>query len=91
MKSRRRCNEDDGFDTSVDRRRRQSHRLQRGRHHQSSDRKQSAGFSIIATSLQVALKACRDNPGELGKTPNCVNANEARNKVTVQEMKDALK
>jgi hypothetical protein len=41
--------------------------------------------------LQVTLKACRDNPGELGKTPNCVNANEARNKVTVQEMKDALK
>ena len=41
--------------------------------------------------LSVALNACRDNPGELGKTPNCVNANEARNKVTVQEMKDALK
>ncbi len=41
--------------------------------------------------LQVTLKACRDNPGELAKTPNCVNAVEARNKVTVQEMKDALK
>ncbi|MGH6708406.1 MAG: EexN family lipoprotein [Bradyrhizobium sp.] len=41
--------------------------------------------------LAVALKACRDNPGELAKTPNCINANEARNKVTVQEMKDALK
>ncbi len=41
--------------------------------------------------LAVTLKACRDNPGELGKTPNCVNAVEARNKVTVQEMKDALK
>jgi hypothetical protein len=41
--------------------------------------------------LSVTLKACRDNPGELAKTPNCVNANEARNKVTVQEMKDALK
>ena len=41
--------------------------------------------------LAVALKACRDNPGELGKTPTCINANEARNKVTVQEMKDALK
>jgi hypothetical protein len=39
----------------------------------------------------VTLKACRDNPGELAKTPNCVNAVEARNKVTVQEMKDALK
>ena len=41
--------------------------------------------------LAMALKACRDNPGELGKTPNCINANEARNKVTIQEMKDALK
>ena len=41
--------------------------------------------------LAVALKAFRDNPGELAKTPNCVNAVEARNKVTVQEMKDALK
>ena len=41
--------------------------------------------------LAVALKACRDNPGERGKTPDCINANEARNKVTIQEMKDALK
>ena len=41
--------------------------------------------------LAVALKACRDNPGELAKTPNCINANEARNKVTIQEMEDALK
>jgi hypothetical protein len=41
--------------------------------------------------LAVALKGCRDNPGELGQTPNCINANEARNQVTVQEMEDALK
>ncbi|GLR92459.1 hypothetical protein ACVMFA_007369 [Bradyrhizobium liaoningense] len=41
--------------------------------------------------LAMALKACRDNPGELGKTANCINANEARNKVTIQEMKDAMK
>lgn len=41
--------------------------------------------------LAVNLKACRDNPGELAKTPNCINANDARNKVTVQEMNDALK
>ena len=40
--------------------------------------------------LTVMLKTCRDNPGDLGKTPNCVNANEARNKITIQEMKDAL-
>ena len=41
--------------------------------------------------LAATLKACGDNPGELEKTPNCINANEARNQVTVQEMEDALK
>lgn len=41
--------------------------------------------------LAIALKGCRDNPGALGKMPDCINANEARNKITVQEMKDALK
>ncbi len=41
--------------------------------------------------LAMALKACRDDPGALGTTPNCMNANEARNKITIQEMKDALK
>jgi len=41
--------------------------------------------------LAVALKGCSNNPGELQKTPNCINANEARNQVTIQEMEDALK
>ncbi|MBM3654472.1 MAG: hypothetical protein FJX06_16910 [Alphaproteobacteria bacterium] len=41
--------------------------------------------------LQATLKACRDNPGVLGKTPDCLNASAARDKITVQEMKDALK
>ncbi|MBR0899065.1 EexN family lipoprotein [Bradyrhizobium tropiciagri] len=41
--------------------------------------------------LAAALKGCGDNPGELEKTSNCINANEARNKITIQEMKDALK
>ncbi len=41
--------------------------------------------------LQATLKACLDNPGALGKTPDCVNASAARDKVTVKEMKDALK
>lgn len=41
--------------------------------------------------LQTTLKACRDNPGERRNTPDCINANEARKKLTVQEMKDALK
>ena len=42
-------------------------------------------------ALQAALKACRDNPGALSKTTDCVNASAARDKITVQEMKDALK
>lgn len=50
-----------------------------------------AWFIEHRAELQTILKACRDNPGELGKTPDCVNANEARNRITVQEMKDALK
>ena len=41
--------------------------------------------------LAVTLNACSDNPGEFAKTPNCINANEARNKITIQEMEDALK
>ena len=41
--------------------------------------------------LAIALRACRDNPGERGKTPDCINANEARKKAFVKEMKDALK
>lgn len=41
--------------------------------------------------LAMALRACRDNPGERGKTPDCINANEARKKAFVKEMKDALK
>lgn len=41
--------------------------------------------------LAMALKACRDNPGAIGNTPNCINANEARNQVTIQEMENALK
>ncbi|GLI96032.1 EexN family lipoprotein [Methylocystis echinoides] len=41
--------------------------------------------------LQATLKACRDNPAELAKASDCVNASAARDKITVQEMKDALK
>lgn len=41
--------------------------------------------------LSLALKTCRDNPGERGKTPDCINANEARKRAFVKEMKDALK
>lgn len=43
------------------------------------------------TELEATLNACGENPGDLGSTPNCVNANEARNKLTVQQMEDALK
>ena len=41
--------------------------------------------------LQATTKACRENPGDLAKTPDCVNASAARDKIIVQEMKDALK
>jgi hypothetical protein len=50
-----------------------------------------AWFFEHRDELQLVLTACRDNPGELAQTPDCINANEARNKVTVQEMEDALK
>jgi hypothetical protein len=41
--------------------------------------------------LRSTMTACRDNPGALAKTPDCANASAARDKITVQEMKDALK
>jgi len=41
--------------------------------------------------LAAALNACGDNPGDFANAPNCINANEARNKLTIQEMEDALK
>lgn len=31
------------------------------------------------TERQVLLKECRSNPGELGNTPNCINAEKAEN------------
>ncbi|TAI66864.1 EexN family lipoprotein [Bradyrhizobium sp. Leo170] len=39
----------------------------------------------------IDLKSCRDNPGERRNTPDCINANEARKKAFVKEMKHALK
>ena len=89
MRSRQPCNEKDDFYSTVARRNNQPHRLQRA--DTSHPPKTVGWFFEHRDELAVALKACRDNPGELAKTPNCVNANEARNKVTVQEMKDALK
>jgi hypothetical protein len=62
-----------------------------GEANNSQQTKTVGWFFEHRNELQLALKACRDNPGELAKTPNCINANEARNKVTIQEMKDALK
>ncbi|MET4715993.1 hypothetical protein ABIF63_000096 [Bradyrhizobium japonicum] len=63
-----------------------------GRNEDRSQQTKTVGWFLDhRDELAMALKACRDNPGELGKTANCINANEARNKVTIQEMKDALK
>ncbi|MCK1743091.1 EexN family lipoprotein [Bradyrhizobium sp. 139] len=60
-----------------------------------SDRSQQtktvSWFFDHRSELQATLKACRDNPGKRGNTPDCINANEARKKITVQDMKDALK
>lgn len=33
---------------------------------------------------------CRENPGELGQTPNCRNAEEAEGKARIERMKRAL-
>jgi hypothetical protein len=66
-----------------------SYGLQRGPKGQES--KTVGWFLDHRVELAMALKAYRDDPGALGTTPNCMNANEARNKITIQEMKDALK
>ncbi|TKT75684.1 EexN family lipoprotein [Aquamicrobium sp. LC103] len=36
------------------------------------------------------IARCRENPGELGHTPNCRNAQEAEGKARFQRMKKAL-
>jgi hypothetical protein len=33
---------------------------------------------------------CRENPGELGQTPNCRNAEEAEGKARIERMNKAL-
>ncbi|MBM3552978.1 MAG: hypothetical protein FJX45_14740 [Alphaproteobacteria bacterium] len=48
-------------------------------------------FMSNREEMKRILKACKDNPGALSKTPDCVNANAARDKLIVQEMKDAVK
>ena len=42
-------------------------------------------------SLRVHhLRSCRDNPGELGPTPNCRNAGQAEGKARLERMNKAL-
>ena len=48
-------------------------------------------FMSNREEMKRALKACKDNPGALAGTPDCVNAGAARDKLIVQEMKDAVK
>ncbi|WP_273794948.1 EexN family lipoprotein [Brucella intermedia] len=36
------------------------------------------------------VEKCRNNPGELGQTPNCVNAAAADGKASLQRMNKAL-
>jgi len=38
-------------------------------------------FKTHETERKETLKKCEDNPGELQATPNCINANEARQKL----------
>ncbi|EMG51301.1 hypothetical protein WYI_23075 [Ochrobactrum sp. CDB2] len=40
--------------------------------------------------LAEHVEKCRNNPGELGQTPNCVNAAAADGKARLQRMKKAL-
>ena len=40
--------------------------------------------------LAEYFKKCRNNPGELGQTPNCVNAAAADGKARLQNMKKSL-
>ena len=48
-------------------------------------------FMSNREEIKRVLKACKENPGALSATPDCVNASAARDKVIVQEMKDAVK
>jgi uncharacterized lipoprotein YajG len=47
-------------------------------------------FLEHADELQATLHACRDDPGTLAATPDCINAAEARKRRTADEMKRAL-
>lgn len=40
--------------------------------------------------LAEHVEKCRNNPGELGRTPNCVNAAAADGKARLQRMNKAL-
>lgn len=40
--------------------------------------------------LAEHVEKCRNNPGELGQTPNCVNAAAADGKARLQRMNKAL-
>ncbi|MEK8126171.1 EexN family lipoprotein [Methylocystis sp. IM4] len=62
-----------------------------GKQSASQPAKTVSWFIEHRDELQATMTACRDNPGALAKTPDCVNASAARDKIMVQEMKDALK
>ena len=56
-----------------------------------SDQNSRLVFRSSGRACGGAQGVPRQSRASSRKTPNCINANEARNKVTVQEMKDALK
>lgn len=47
-------------------------------------------FLVNDALLAEHVEKCRKNPGELGQTPNCVNAAAADGKARLQRMKKAL-
>ena len=65
--------------------------------------KKMTSILLLLLAATISLTGCNEAdtshpPKTVGwffehrnETPSCINANEARNKVTVQEMKDALK
>lgn len=49
-----------------------------------------AAFRADPAALDEALRRCRNDPGGLGRTPDCLNAAEAGRQRTADEMKQAL-
>lgn len=47
-----------------------------------------ADFMADETLLERIRSECRNNPGELQETPNCMNASEAKRKIVNQKQRE---